>query len=192
MARPPRIQLAGAAYHVTARGVARQPIFCDDTDRLAFLMKVAEVVQRLGWACHAYCLMTTHYHLLVRPPRGDLAVGMQRLNGHYAQGFNRRHGFAGHVFESRYHSALIERDAHLLELSRYFALNPVRARLCRRPVDWRWGSYRAALGVDEPRSFLTVEWLLAYFGTDRARARDRLRAFVEDAGDTLLLRGLTP
>ncbi len=187
-----RIQLAGAAYHVTARGVARQPIFRNDADRLAFVLTLDEVVRRLDWACHAYCLMTTHYHLLVRSPQGDLAAGMQRLNGHYAQGFNRRHGFRGHVFESRYHSVLIERDAHLLELSRYFALNPVRARLCARPVDWRWGSYRAALGVDDPPRFLAVGWLLSHFGTDRDRARDRLRAFVEDAGDTLALRGLTP
>ncbi len=124
--------------------------------------------------------MTNHYHLLIRTPEPDLARGMHRVNGHYAQGFNRRHRATGHLFESRYHSVLVERDSHLLELCRYFANNPVRAGLCSHPADWRWSSYRAVIGLAIAPPFLAVEWLLAYFGRDRIRARERLREFVED------------
>ncbi|MCA1701169.1 MAG: hypothetical protein LC790_20625, partial [Actinobacteria bacterium] len=47
-----------------------------------------------------------------------------------AQWFNRRHGFAGHLFQGRFHSVLVESNWHLLELSRYVVLNPVRGGLC--------------------------------------------------------------
>lgn len=196
VARPPRIQVPGAAYHVTARAVADRPLFRDDADRRRFLAILHEVVERQDWACHAFCLMTTHYHLLVRTPSPNLATGMQRLNAHYARGSNDRHGWTGHVFGSRYHAGLIERDSHLLEVTRYVALNPVRAGLCRVPADWRWSSYRAILGLDARPSFLTVGWVLAHFGSNGERARDRFRRFVEDSSDgdrdTLSLRGLTP
>jgi hypothetical protein len=118
---------------------------------------------------------------------------MHRLNGHYAQGFNRRHAGVGHVFESRYWSVLVERDAHLLELSRYLPRNPVRAGICNVPEAWPWSSCGATLGVAPRPPFLTVEWLLAHFGSDVDQARKRFREFVNDAsGDTLSSRGLTP
>ncbi len=123
--------------------------------------------------------MTTHYHLLVRTPNPDLAAGMQRLNGHYAMGFNRRHSGRGHVFERRYASVPVTRESHLVELSRYLALNPVRAGLCDRPASWLWSSYRFFLGVDRPPRYLAVDWLLLQFGANRDRARERFRDFVE-------------
>jgi REP element-mobilizing transposase RayT len=180
MARRPRPLVPGGVYHVTTRGAVRQAIFRDEADRRSFLTILAEVVARLGWSCHAYCLMTTHYHVLVRTPEPDLARGMERLNGHYAKAFNRRHGGFGHVFASRYKSILVEREAHLLELCRYLALNPVEAGICAAPAEWPWSSYRAFLGLAPAPSFLASEWLLAHFGLDRPRARERFRAFVED------------
>jgi putative transposase len=179
--RAPRVQLPGAAYHVTSRGVRRQAIFRDDDDRLSFLGVLGAVVRRHEWSCLAFCLMTTHYHLLIRTPTADLAAGMQRLNGNFAQGFNRKHGETGHLFERRYHSIPIERDGHLVELCRYIALNPVRAGLCSRAEGWRWSSYRAVVGLASPPDFLAPDWALLYFGSDRTRARERFRAFVEDA-----------
>jgi putative transposase len=143
---------------------------------------LSSVVTKYDWVCGAYCLMDTHYHLVVRTPNPDLAVGMQRLNGFYAQEFNRRYGLEGHVFFRRYHSLLIEREAHLVELCRYVAMNPVRAGMCGRPEDWPWSSYGAVMTSSEP-SFLSVRWLLELFGRDPDSARRRLRAFVEDLPD---------
>ena len=76
MPRRARIQAAGAAYHVTANGVARSALFRDDLDRQCFLNLLAGVVTRFEWTCHAYCLMTTHYHLLVQTPVPNLSAGM--------------------------------------------------------------------------------------------------------------------
>jgi putative transposase len=133
------------------------------------------------WVCGAYCLMTTHYHLLIRTPEADLARGMQEINSWYAQEFNRRYGLEGHVFFRRYHSVMIEREGHLLEIGRYMPSNPVRAGLCQRAEDWPWSSYPALLGLSPPPSFLSPGWLLELFGRDLRRARNRYRAFVEDS-----------
>lgn len=91
MARPLRIEFEGALYHVTSRGNAGQVIFLDDTDRVRFMDVFSDVVERFGWICHAYCLMTNHYHLLVETPSANLSRGMRHLNGVYTQSFNRKH-----------------------------------------------------------------------------------------------------
>jgi REP-associated tyrosine transposase len=124
--------------------------------------------------------MSTHYHFLLSTPHGDLAAGMRQLNGAYARHFNKRHGGSGAVFETRYHSELIESDAHLLEVCRYLALNPVRAGLTSRPEDWPWGSYRAHAGAALPERFVANRPLLELFAPEPAIARRRLRAFVDD------------
>lgn len=121
--------------------------------------------------------MTNHYHLLLETPEPDISLGMQRLNGAYAQRFNWRHDVVGHVFERRFHSVPVESNWHLLELARYIVLNPVRAGICRRPGDWPWSSYRAATGTAARPPLVTLDWLLAQFGQG-ARAHERFAAFV--------------
>src|SRR5262249_24281953 len=95
VARPPRLQAAGGAFHITAGGNRRQPIFNDDRDRERFLRLLTDVIRRSGWRCHAFCLMPNHYHLLIETPEPNLSTGMYRLNGSYAQWFNRRLGLDG-------------------------------------------------------------------------------------------------
>ena len=178
MARALRKQVAGLTYHVTSRGNRREAIFRDEIDRYRFLGLLAGMVRRYEWLCHAYCLMTTHYHLLVTTPRPNLARGMQRLNGSHGSGFNSRHKLTGHVFQGRYHSVIVEREPQLLELVRYIALNPVRAGLCATPEDWPWSSYRYTLGLDEKPAFLARDFLLECFAENPERAPAQLRNFV--------------
>jgi|ERR671925_132851 REP element-mobilizing transposase RayT len=180
MPRPARIQAPGARYHVTTRSAARRPIFLDRHDREAFMAIVATVVRKHFWTCTAYCVLSTHYHLLIATPEANLAAGMQKLNGDYGRTFNHRHGTKGHVFGSRYHSELIEADGHLLEACRYLALNPVRAGLCDEPESWPWSSYRAAVGLGAAHPAVSVDPLLRLFARRRERAQSRLREFVEE------------
>jgi putative transposase len=179
MARSLRVQVAGGFFHVTARGNRRQLIFLDDIDFERFLAILAAVAARYGWRIHAYCLMPNHYHVLVETPEPNLSAGLHRLNFLYAQSFNRRHDVDGHLFQGRFHSVLVEREEHLLALTRYIVLNPVRAALCSHPQRWRWSSYRAAACQGQPASFLTVDWLLLQFGGERTQAAAAYRRFVE-------------
>jgi REP element-mobilizing transposase RayT len=73
MARPLRLEFAGALYHVTARGDGREDIYLSDGDRQLFLAILGAVWERWNWQVHAYCLMTNHYHLLIETPDANLA-----------------------------------------------------------------------------------------------------------------------
>ena len=179
MARPLRIEYEGAVYHVTSRGNARQNIFHVDSDREVFLEVLSDAVKRFGWVCHAYCLMTNHYHLLLETPEANLSRGMRHLNGVYTQAFNRRHARSGHVLQGRFKAIVVEKESHLLELARYVVLNPVRAKAIRSAKDWRWSSYRATAGMAEAPEFLTTNWILAEFHRARARATRLYREFVK-------------
>ena len=178
MARSLRINVANGIYHLTARGNRRQLIFLGDDDRRRFLALLDQVAARLGWRCHAYCLMPNHYHLVIETAAPDLSVGMHRLNSGYAHWFNQRHDLDGHLFQSRFHSVLVESQWHLVELCRYVALNPVRAGLCAHPAAWSWSSYRAVLGARAMLRCFTADLVLGLFGRDRERARSAFRRFV--------------
>jgi len=183
MSRPLRIEFAGAVYHLTSRGNARQRIFADDQDRERFLGVLGNVVDRYKWLCHAYCLMDNHYHLIIETPRTNLSLGMRQLNGIYTQVYNRRHRRVGHLFQGRFKAILVERDAYLLELCRYVVLNPVRARVVRQPGQWKWSSYRATAGLVPAPRHLTVDWVLSQFGSESQKAKTNYRRYVEEASD---------
>ena len=91
MARPLRIEFAGALYHVTARGNACENIYTDDDDREVFLKLLEKAYNRYDWYCHAFCLMSNHYHLLIEAGTPGLSKGMKYINGSYTQTYNRRH-----------------------------------------------------------------------------------------------------
>jgi len=178
MSRPLRLEFAGAVYHLTSRGNARQKIYLDDEDREIFVEVLARVVSRYGWLCHAYCLMDNHYHLLAETAEPNLSLGMRQLNGIYTQAFNRRHGRVGHVYQGRYKAILVEKESHLLELCRYVVLNPLRVKGRIAVGQWKWSSYRATAGLSPVPGFLTVDWILGQFGKRRAEAQGRYREFV--------------
>jgi REP element-mobilizing transposase RayT len=127
MPRPPREVDPQGIYHLTARGNNRRAVYLDDADREAFFRLLTTIVDRHGWLCVAYCLMTNHYHLLVWLQNGELSEGMKTLNCGHARRFNKRYGCEGHVFRNRFHAEPVMRESHLLGAARYIVLNPVRA-----------------------------------------------------------------
>jgi putative transposase len=164
MARPLRIEFAGALYHVTSRGNERREIFFSDEDRATFLGVLGDVVVRFDWLCHAYCLMGNHYHLLVETPEANLSKGMRQLNGVYTQLINRTQRRVGHLFQGRFKGILVQKEAYLLEVARYIVLNPVRAGMVADPAAWGWSSYRATAGLEPKPPYLTTDGLLSAFG----------------------------
>ena len=178
MARPLRLEFAGAVWHITSRGNERKEIFRDDEDRSLFLRLLARMVDRFRWCIHAFVLMGNHYHLLIDTPVPTLSRGMRELNGIYTQRFNKRHKRAGHLLQGRFKGILVQRDSHLLELTRYVVLNPVRAGLAAKPEQWRWSSYPATAGLCAPPRWLDVDWTLRQFALQREAAQALYRDFV--------------
>jgi putative transposase len=180
MPRPPRVQFAGAVYHLMNRGVRGEDLYTDAREHGHFLALLAQTCVRYEWLVGCYCLMGNHYHLLVTTPEPTLSVGMQWLNSCYAQWFNWRHRHQGHAFFRRFHSVLIKTDSQLAEVARYILLNPVRAQLCKRAEDWPWSSCRAMIGKEPMPTFLTSDWLLAEFGVGMEQARVNFAAFIRE------------
>lgn len=180
MARPLRLEFAGALYHVTSRGDRREDIYESDIDRHCFLDLLGDVCDQFNWECHAYCLMSNHYHLLIETPDANLSKGMRQLNGVYTQSFNRANDRVGHVFQGRYKAILVEKQEYLLELARYIVLNPVRAKMVRAAKDWPWSSYRATAGHKAAEQWLNVEWLLASFSDRKKEAYRGYAKFVSE------------
>lgn len=114
VARPLRIQAPGLTYHVTSRGNRGMTIYCDDRDREEFLEALARTVELHGLVCHAYCMMGNHYHLVVTTLDANLSKAIKHLNATYAQGWNRRHGVVGHLFQGRFDARIIQEDTYLL------------------------------------------------------------------------------
>ena len=177
MARPIRLQFAGAFYHVMGRGNARQPIVVDDHDRRLFLDVLEKAVERYGWVCHAYCLMDNHYHLLIETPTPNLSSGMRHLAGVYTQAFNKRHQRVGHVFQGRYKSIVVDKDSYLAELARYIVLNPTRAGMTDGPV-YSWSSYESTAGLTAAPKLLTTDCLLKEFGSSKKSAQKEYMRFI--------------
>lgn len=180
MARPLRLEFAGALYHVTSRGDRQDDIYESDDDRLRFLSVLAEVCDVFNWVCHAYCLMDNHYHLLIETPDANLSKGMRQLNGVYTQQFNRHHSRVGHVFQGRYKAIHVERESYLLELARYIVLNPVRARMVHKAEEWPWSSYRLTIGQEQAQPWLHTDWLLAAFAKSKKAAIRKYKVFVAE------------
>ncbi len=181
MARPLRIEYAGAFYHIISRGNEEGEIFASDFDREKFLNYLKDLTVRYHIKIHAYCLMNNHYHLLLETQKPNLIKMMHGLNSSYTAYFNARYKRAGHLFQGRYKSILIQADQHLHSLSRYIHLNPVRANIRKDPQDYPWSSYQYFISDKKAPDFLTTEFILSIFSRDRKKSHALYEKFVEEA-----------
>ena len=138
MAQVNRGDRPGAWHHVMNRALARRPLFDARAALRYFLPRLAREVRTGTIEVHCWCLMTTHFHLLVRSPLGELARGMQRLQNAYFRHFNRRHRRDGPLMRGRFRSRRVDSEEYRRVLVRYIDHSP--ARMCSRPWDYPWGS----------------------------------------------------
>jgi REP element-mobilizing transposase RayT len=166
--RPLRIDEPGMYHHVTNRGRNKQTVYPDDSDRTLFLDHLSISVAMCKIEVHAYALMDTHYHLLIRSLQGRLSEAMQGLGSRYTQDHHARHGTDGALFKGRFYSKVIDSEGYLGEATRYIVNNPVKAGIVGRPEDYIWSSYRATLGLEPAPMFLNANGvLIEYFDGDR-------------------------
>ena len=143
MARTARIVVPGYPHHITQRGNRRQQTFFCDDDYRAYLELVSQWCQKHGTDIWAYCLMPNHVHLIVVPQSADgLRLSIGEAHRRYTRRINIREGWRGHLWQERFSSFVMD-ESHLLSAVRYVELNPVRARLVRKPWRWRWSSAAA-------------------------------------------------
>lgn len=178
MARPLRITYPGAFYHVTSRGNERKAVFKSKRDREKFMDYLESATLRYDARIHAYCLMDTHYHLLLETPSANLPQIMRHINGAYTTYFNVKRGRSGHLFQGRYKAILVDIDEYAKELSRYIHLNPVRAKTVQTPEEYEWSSYQFYIGKQKPAKWLYRDFILGYFGKKISSAQKGYQNFV--------------
>ena len=177
MPRKPRVEYAGAIYHVMSRGNRGDPIFLDDTDCEIFIDTLNATCTKTGWLVHAFVLMGNHYHLLLETPEANLVEGMKWLQGTYTQRFNSRHKLWGHLLQGRYKAIPVDRDMggdYFPTVANYIHLNPARAKsfdLEKESLrDYRWSSYPLYLDTSKRPIWLAADRVLGALGVEDDKA----------------------
>ena len=180
MPRRLRVHVPGGFYHVTLRGNHQNDIFFNDGDRYLLNRIVARAIDTFETRVHAYCWMSNHLHLLLQIGTVPLARPMRQIAAEYARAMQLGLGTTGHFFERRYHANLVNADSYLLELVRYIHLNPVRAGVADSPSAFRWSSHHAYIGA-RTEAWVTTDFVLQMFGSERSRAVAAYRKFLDCA-----------
>jgi putative transposase len=175
MARPWRVQFEDAVYHIASRGNGGHKIFLDDHDRQDFLNLLARASERFHLEIFCFCLMSNHYHLLLRTADANLSPAMQWLNTTHAVRFKTRHRRSGHFFQGRFKSVLVEDEPHWQHLSFYIHLNPVRAGMVEDPAQYKWSSYPDYIRSNSRFEWLCREQILSSLAKDQSAQRRSYR-----------------
>ena len=183
MPRPLRPIAAGLVYHVMNLGNNRQDVFFHEGDYQAFLKALLDLRQRKPFALYGYCLLSNHFHLLLRPHEDNISRLMQSLLVSHTQRYHKHRRSLGHVWQGRFKSPVIQDDEHLLSVLRYIEANPLRANYCVADAgDYRWSSFRAHAGGAQDE-LLSACPPLEQWSADAAVRQRRWGAYVHQTPD---------
>jgi REP element-mobilizing transposase RayT len=188
MSRPLRIEYPGAWYHVMNRGRRAENIFPGKEDYQKFFELLKEASEMWNVTIAAYCLMPSHYHMLIQTPDASLSRFMRHVNGVYTQRFNRLHGCDGHLFRGRYKSILVDEDAYLLQLVRYIHRNPLEAGLVDKLDAYEWSSHKGYISTAKKWDWLSTDFVLSMLTTNKRQQRRAYRQFVSRENTEEILR----
>jgi putative transposase len=167
-----------ACYHVMNRGHNRESVLADVEDKRYFLDLLGRYRRRFGLQLFHFCLMTNHFHLLVRVESAKaLSAFMAGLQRAYVHHYNHRHGFVGHLWQGRFKSPAVDVEAYFLSCARYIERNPVEAGIMVTPWEYQWSSSRSyALGV--PDALLDYNVWYQGLAADAQLCQQRWREFL--------------
>ncbi|OGP56177.1 MAG: transposase [Deltaproteobacteria bacterium RBG_13_52_11] len=180
MSRPLRIEYPSAWYHVMNRGRRGEAAFTTDEDRGIFVDPLKEAVELWNIKVAAYCLLSTHYHLLVQTPDANLSRCMRHINGVYTQRFNREHTSDGQLFRGRYKAIVIDADSYLGEVLRYIHRNPLRAGLVENLDEYPWSSQRGYVSSAKEWDWLYTDMAFSLLTEDRTRRMRVYRRYMSE------------
>lgn len=143
MPRVARICKDEGVFHILTRGNNKQCVFHDEADFQAYKTLLKRLKEEHRFKLYHYCLMNNHVHLIVETTNNtDLSKMMKRLNIFYYNHYKKKYGYAGHFWQDRFKSLLIQKDAYLLACGLYIERNPVRAKIVNSPEEYPHSSYK--------------------------------------------------
>jgi len=163
-------------YHFYNRGNNRQAVFFEADNYLYFLKGVKKYLAPVATVI-VYCLMPTHYHILVRikqtseaPKNGEtsevslqVSRAMQKFIISYTKAINKRFSRVGALFQGQFQAKPIQTYSHLLNLCIYIHGNPVKDGLVALPEDWIYSNYLEWLGQRDG-ALVDKEFIQEHFG----------------------------
>ena len=164
-----KIIIAGEIYHITQRAPGKEKLFIEDSDYLNMLSLLKDWVKEFNLTIFSFCLMSNHYHILLRINKPNLSKAMQCLNTSYGMRFNKKYQRKGHVFCGVYRTSMCLDDIHLIGSSIYIHLNPQKARIVRDALDYRWSSVNLYINP-EIKSFIQNDFILKIIDDNFKRA----------------------
>ncbi len=173
MPRKKRMLAENGFYHVFNRGISKKHIQFGTIFHDVFFSQLLRSKYMFNVEIHAFCLMSNHYHLLLRTPHANLDKFMQYFGAGLSRKINKLCGADGALFRSRYKSILIESHDYFIQLLKYIHLNPVEARICNHPEDYELSSYTTY--VDNNK----FSWLTTHFAHDFFNDTAAFKAFHE-------------
>ena len=177
MGRKPRVEFAGAIYHVIKRGNNREYIFREREDKESFLKCLEDANEDGVFNLLGYVIMDNHYHLMIEIKEKPLHKIMQKVNNTYSKNYNKRHKRTDHVFGGRYKAILVNDDKYLLTLLRYIHNNPVRALMYKNIAEYNWSSdqcYRNNI-----KKHVHIDKILNMFSNNRKTALEEYERFMD-------------
>jgi len=147
MPRQARVIVANYPHHIIQRGHNRADVFFDDDDYDFYLQNLRTLKYAFDVKVYAYCLMKNHVHLIINPGDNTSSIGlfMKRLAGRQTRYINKKYDRSGTLWESRYRSSLIETERYLLACCRYVEMNPVRSKITKTVLQYKWSSFSERL-----------------------------------------------
>ena len=190
MSRPLRIDYPNAWHHAMNRARRGQDLFIDKADYQQFIDLLQKTTDLFNVNVAAYCLMPTHYHLLLQTPDANLSRCMRHLNGVYTQKYNVSHGCDGTLFRGRYKSILVDADNYVLQLVRYIHRNPLKAGLVKRLDQYVWSSHKGYLSKAKKWNWLYKHFVLNMLTTQINSQIQIYKQFLAQKQDEDLVRVL--
>lgn len=162
MARKNRVWHPNMFDHVVMRGNNRQNIY-NSTDDVRELIRVFHYAyMKHPFTLTAYCIMSNHYHLLIRSSEVPLGKVMALINRRYTDYYKKKYNYTGTLYEGRYYAKMVETPYSLLRTSRYIHRNPVETKIpmVEQLTDYPHSSYPLyASDATSPFPFLDLDIL---------------------------------
>lgn len=190
MSRPHRISLENFIYHIINRGNNGQVVFYDEDDFSKYLGLLKRYKEKFIFKIYAYCLMSNHVHLLIRPTQPKtLSKIMQSLTTAHTKLHHYKYKTSGHLWQGRFKNPIVQEDNYLLECIKYIEFNPVRANIVQNPLHYKWSSCHFHTGADSNNELLDLDPVFINLGnTMQERYNSYMRFIQQETSAEMLTR----